>query len=128
VTCRCCPESADPFELFWYPGDTTSIRVTLIKADGTPYPLAGCGLRFVVAAGEEPGAEVLWDLTPADGTLILDAAGGIGLLSPGPTRSAALAYRRTYPALLSITTADGELLRLAPGYLLTYPAVPTPAA
>jgi hypothetical protein len=130
VSCLCCIAGAEPpFTLFWYPGDTASIRVSLLQSDGvTPFDLTDSEVSFFVAADDQPGAALLWDLTATDGSLILDAPGGVALLSPGATRSAALAFGKTYPARLELVTEDGELVSLRPGYLVTYPAVPVPAS
>jgi hypothetical protein len=130
VSCLCCIAGAEPpFTLFWYPGDTASIRVSLLQSDGvTPFDLTDSQVSFFVAADDQPGAELLWELTSSDGTLILDAEGGIAILTPGATRSAALDFKKTYPARIQLLTADGETLNLRPGNLITYPPVPAPAA
>jgi hypothetical protein len=126
MSCCACP--ATPFLLDWYPGDTAAVRATFAQADGTPYDLTLAQPRLIVASSDEAGATTLWDLTLADGAILLDVAGGIAVFSPGSTRSAALAGGRTYPARLVLTTADGEVLSLRPGYLQTYQPVPAPAA
>lgn len=128
MSCACTLSPSASFELSWYPGDTASIQVAVVRSNGEPYPLADTSLRFLVAATDQPGAEVLWDLGPEDAsTAILDADAGLALITPGEERSLALAPHRTYPALAILTTADGQRLTLKPGYLVTPALIPAPA-
>lgn len=128
----CCPYASsallEPFRLEWYVGDTAAVQATLRRSDGTPYPLRLAQPRLIVAESDEPGAALLWDLTLADGAILLDVTGGVVVFSPGPQRSSLLAPARTYPARIALTTAAGEIMSLRPGYLITYPAVPMVAA
>lgn len=127
MSCACILVVGQPFTIAWTPGDIASLRVQFLRADGiTPFDLTDCVVACRVASDDTATATLLWDIG-GDDTAIYDAAAGIALITPDSATSLLLEPSKTYPAVVTLSTSDGELLTFGPGYIQTTAVLPASA-